>query len=226
MNSQRPKSITDVIHHTIVASQINFQGGRKPPHGKDAGEQKEKGAQALNASKVTTAKKGKNQEKDYKGQSKSSLKKMEQFWKESKHFKCGEQGHVLHVCPKKTQGNGIPKASTIEVLKDEGNSKGENLSSAWRRVRYLDALILFDLGSTHNFISHEMALELRIHEFEMGDHILANRAFKGQEVSITPLVGKLYLHIQGYVDKEYFYISPLKHEDVIFSMPWNLTCNF
>ncbi|MCO5606343.1 hypothetical protein L7F22_060531 [Adiantum nelumboides] len=37
---------------------------------------------------------------------------------------------------------------------------------------------------------------------------------------VTPLIGKLRLHIQGYVDKEDFVISPLKHEDVILGAPW------
>ncbi|RYA73525.1 hypothetical protein DD595_24935, partial [Enterobacter cloacae complex sp. 4DZ3-17B2] len=44
--------------------------------------------------------------------------------------------------------------------------------------------------------------------------------FKGQEASVTPLIGKLRLHVQGYVDKEDFFISPLKHEDVILGAPW------
>ncbi|MCO5555547.1 hypothetical protein L7F22_009092 [Adiantum nelumboides] len=43
----------------------------------------------------------------------------------------------------------------------------------------------------------------------------ADGAFIDQDMSITPLIGKLRLHIQGYVDKEYFFISPLRHEDVI-----------
>ena len=103
---------------------------------------------------------------------------MEQYQKENKFFKCGEQGHVSHVCPKKTQGNGTPKAFAIEVLKEEENSKGANLSYAWGKVRELDAPILFDPGYTHNFISHQLALKLGIHEFEMGDVVLANRAFK------------------------------------------------
>ena len=51
VNSQRPQSIAVVIHHTIVALQINFQGGKKPSQGKDIGEQKGKGAPAPNASK-------------------------------------------------------------------------------------------------------------------------------------------------------------------------------
>ena len=127
---------------------------------------------------------------------------------------------MSHVFPTKKPHNGTPKASTVEVLKEEGSSKGALLSYIWGKVLDHDALILFDLGSTHNFISHELALKLGIHEFKMGDHIQANGAFKGQEVSVTPLIGKLRLHIQGYVDKEDFYISPLKHEDVILGAPW------
>ena len=53
--------------------------------------------------------------------------------------------------------------------------------------------------------------------------IKADGASQGQEVSVTPLIGKLSLfliHIQTYVDKENFFISPLKHEDVILGAPW------
>ena len=59
-----------------------------------------------------------------------------------------------------------------------------------------------------------------IHDFEMGEEILADGTFKGQKVNVTPLIGKLRLHMQDYMDKEDFYISPLKHEDVILGAPW------
>ena len=65
-----------------------------------------------------------------------------------------------------------------------------------------------------------LATKLGIHDFEMGEVVKADGAFKGQEVSVTPLIGKLRLHIQSYVDKEDFFISPLKHEDVIIGAPW------
>ena len=52
-----------------------------------------------------------------------------------------------------------------------------------------DALILFDPGSTHNFISHELALKLGIHEFEMGDCIQANGAFKAKRCQLLPSLG-------------------------------------
>ena len=76
-------------------------------------------------------------------------------------------------------------------MKEEGNPKGAHLSYVWGKVRELDAFILFDPGSTHNFISHDLALKLGIHDFETGDVIQADGAFKGQEVSVTPLIGKL-----------------------------------
>ena len=83
---------------------------------------------------------------------------MEQYHKENKCFKCNETGHVSHVCPTKKQQNETPKALAFEVLKEEGNSKGAKLSYAWGKIQEYDALILFDTGSTHNFISHELAL--------------------------------------------------------------------
>ncbi|MCO5587306.1 hypothetical protein L7F22_041254 [Adiantum nelumboides] len=62
--------------------------------------------------------------------------------------------------------------------------------------------------------------QLGIQEFEMGDAMKADGAFIGQDDFVTLLIGKLRLHIQGYVDKEDFFISPLKHEDVILGAPW------
>ncbi|MCO5609176.1 hypothetical protein L7F22_063399 [Adiantum nelumboides] len=55
----------------------------------------------------------------------------------------------------------------------------------------------------------------------MGYAMKADGAFIGQDMSVTPLIGKLRLHIQGYADKEDFFISPLKHEDVILGALWS-----
>ncbi|MCO5574932.1 hypothetical protein L7F22_028727 [Adiantum nelumboides] len=108
----------------------------------------------------------------------------------------------------------------VEAPKEEVHCKGSPLSYAWGKVREHDAFILFDPGSTHNFISLELATKLGVQDFEMGDAMKADGAFINQEVSVTPLIGKLRLHIQGYVDKKDFFISPLKHEDVILGAPW------
>ncbi|MCO5587770.1 hypothetical protein L7F22_041722 [Adiantum nelumboides] len=109
----------------------------------------------------------------------------------------------------------------VEAPKEDVHCKGSPLSYAWGKVREHDAFIPFDPGSTHNFISLELATKLGVQDFEMGDAMKADGSFIGQDVSVvTPLIGKLRLHIQGYVDKEEFPISPLKHEDDILGAPW------
>ncbi|MCO5611979.1 hypothetical protein L7F22_066239 [Adiantum nelumboides] len=156
----------------------------------------------------------------FKGKNKLTPEELKRYRKENKCFKCGEQGHSYRSCPQRNLRNEQPRASMVEAPKEEVHCKGSPLSYAWGKVREHDAFILFYPGSTHNFISLELATKLGVQDFEMGDAMKADGAFINQEVSITPLIGKLRLHIQGYVDKEDFFISPLKHEDVILGAPW------
>ena len=71
---------------------------------------------------------------------------------------------------------------------------------AWGKVRDQDCLILFDPGSNCNFISQELASKLGIHAHEMGLAIEADGAFDTPAVPVTPLIGKLHIHVEGYVD--------------------------
>ena len=48
----------------------------------------------------------------------------------------------------------------------------------------------------------------------------ASLAALGHSVAVTPIIGKLRLHVQGYVDSEDFYIMPLEGCDVLLGMPW------
>ena len=70
------------------------------------------------------------------------------------------------------------------------NQDASRLCYAWGKVRDQDSLILFDPGSTHNFISKELATKLGIHEHEMGYAMDVEGAFVGQKVPVTPLIGK------------------------------------
>ncbi|MCO5596382.1 hypothetical protein L7F22_050443 [Adiantum nelumboides] len=157
----------------------------------------------------------------YKGKIRITFKDLERYRKENKCFKCGDQGYSYRTYPQRNARNEHPRSSMVEASKEDVHCKGSPLSYAWGKVRKHDAFILFDPGSTHNFVSIELATKLGIEEFvDMGDAMKANGAFIGQDVLITPLIGKLRLHIQGYVDKEDFFISPLKHEDVILGALW------
>ncbi|MCO5557865.1 hypothetical protein L7F22_011437 [Adiantum nelumboides] len=156
----------------------------------------------------------------YKGKNRLTPEELEHYRRDNQCFKCGEQEHLYQTCPQRNARNEQPRASTIEAPIENFHCKGSPLSYAWGKVREHDSFILFGLGSTHNFFSHELAAKLGIQEFEMGDAMKVERAFIGQDVSTTPLIGKLRLHIQGHVDKEDFFISPLKHEDAILGAPW------
>ncbi|MCO5604825.1 hypothetical protein L7F22_058998 [Adiantum nelumboides] len=64
------------------------------------------------------------------------------------------------------------------------------------------------------------SLRLGIQTEEMGTALEASGAFKSQHVPVIPLIGKLRVHAQGYVDQEELCISPLATEDVILGAPW------
>ena len=53
----------------------------------------------------------------------------------------------------------------------------------------------------------------------MGYTAEAGLACPGHSESVTPILGKLRLHIQSYVDAEEFYIMPLEGCDVLLGMP-------
>ncbi|MCO5580854.1 hypothetical protein L7F22_034727 [Adiantum nelumboides] len=223
VNSQRPKTTSAVIHHTMVAARINFQQGAKknlkPMEIKEKHEHKGKN-QPQNSSKGNSSNNKAKEKGVYKGKNRLTPKELECYRKDNRCFKCGQLGHAYRACPQRNARNEQPRASIIEAPKEDVHCKGSPLSYGWGKVREHDAFILSDPGSTHNFISHELAANLGIQEFEMGDAMKADGAFIGQDASVTPLIGKLRLHIQGYVDKEDFFISPLKHEDVILGAPW------
>ncbi|MCO5612442.1 hypothetical protein L7F22_066709 [Adiantum nelumboides] len=223
VNSQRPRSILAVIHHTMVAARINFQQGAKrnlkPMEAKDKQEYKGKNS-SQNSSKGNSNNNKAKEKGVFKGKNKLTSKELERYRKENKCFKCGEQGHSYRSCSQRNTRNEQPRASMVEAPKEDVHCKGSPLPYAWGKVREHDAFILFDPGSTHNFISLELATKLGVQDFEMGDAMKVDGAFIDQEVFVTPLIGKLRLHIQGYVDKEDFFISLVKHEDVNLGAPW------
>ncbi|MCO5605181.1 hypothetical protein L7F22_059361 [Adiantum nelumboides] len=205
----------------MVAARINFQQGAKrnlkPMEAKDKQEYKEKNS-SQNSSKGNSNNDKPKENGVFKGKNKLPPEELERYRKENKCFKCGEQGHSYRSCIQRNTRNEQPRASIVEAPKEEVHCKGSPLSYAWGKVREHDAFI--DPGSTHNFISLELAAKVGVQDFEMRDAMKADGAFISQDVSVIPLIGKLRLHIQGYVDKEDFFISFLKHEDVILGAPW------
>ena len=59
------------------------------------------------------------------------------------------------------------------VANEVEDPNASRLCYAWGRVRDQEALILFDPGSTHNFISIELAQRLGISSDELGPALAA-----------------------------------------------------
>ena len=225
INAQKPKTISAVIHHSMLAAKI-FPTLQKVVAKPNVKNEKEKvpdrpfnGKKVINGQKPNGANK-KKVKGQYQGSNKLTPEELDQYRKAHKCFRCGEQGHTYRECPKKGYNNKeAPEASQV-VANEVEDSEASQLCYAWGRIRDQDAFMLFDPGSTHNFISIELAQRLGISTDELGPALEACGAFKGQEVPVTPLIGKLRLHVQGYTDNEEFFISPLGNKDVILGAPW------
>ncbi|MCO5559227.1 hypothetical protein L7F22_012822 [Adiantum nelumboides] len=94
------------------------------------------------------------------------------------------------------------------------------LCRAWGKVKDQEALIFFDGGAKANFISAESAAWLEITPDRMGPPAETVLAAPGRDMAITPVIGKLRLHCQGYLGHEDFYIMPLEGCDVLLRIPW------
>ena len=93
------------------------------------------------------------------------------------------------------------------------------LCHIWGKIQNQNAFIFMDPGSIHNMISSELAWKLGIKTKELGMTMNASGSFEGQEVVVTPLIGKLGIQTQSYVDYEKFSVSPLVNQDVILGAP-------
>ncbi|MCO5607490.1 hypothetical protein L7F22_061686 [Adiantum nelumboides] len=111
----------------------------------------------------------------------------------------------------------------LDYVGTDPNTMDESteLCRAWGKVKDQEALIFFDGGAKANFISPELAARLEITPDRMGPPAEAILAAPDRDVAITPVIGKLCLHCQGYLGHEDFYIMPLEGCDVLLGIPWN-----
>ncbi|MCO5569220.1 hypothetical protein L7F22_022931 [Adiantum nelumboides] len=91
VNSQRPRSISAVIHHTMVAARINFQQGAKrnlkPMEAKEKHEYKGKHF-SQNSSKGNSNNSKAKEKGVFKGKNRLTPEELECYRKENKCFKC------------------------------------------------------------------------------------------------------------------------------------------
>ena len=158
INAQKPKTIFDVIHHAIIAAKIFTlnKGIMKPPKngektfGKDHAN---KDTKAPGSKDHHTNNNKKQEGKEHKVQNKLSPIDLDKYQKENQCFRCKEQGHSYRNYHKKTQGT----PQVVHILSNQDNNvpSSSQRCYTWGRIREQSSFILFDPGSTHNFISIE-----------------------------------------------------------------------
>ncbi|MCO5568629.1 hypothetical protein L7F22_022328 [Adiantum nelumboides] len=102
-----------------------------------------------------------------------------------------------------------------DLVGDQQNVDATELCRAWRKVGDQEVLVFFDPGACATFISPELASKLKNRSKEMGMTGETGLACLGHSELVTPILAKLRLHIQSYVDAEEFHIMPLHDCDVL-----------
>ena len=203
VNAQKPKTISGIIHHTLVASKI-FSSATKSANKFPQGDKPQQGSKPSFYNKSQGEKK--KDKGAYKGTNRLSPEEMERYRKEKNVLHVGRKVILIELVLKRQQRRTILKhlwfsLSTCMIKKNHAYAMHGD------KVRDHDSLILFDPGSIHNFISMELAAKLGIHEHEIGLAPDANGAFVGQKVPVIPLIGKFQLYVQKYVEQEDLFIS-------------------
>ncbi|MCO5554545.1 hypothetical protein L7F22_008075 [Adiantum nelumboides] len=119
-------------------------------------------------------------------------------------------GHIASNCPQKKRpadsedmedrkGKRSMAGLVPDMVGDKPNSDASELCRAWGKVRDQTMLIFFDPSAKANFISRELASKLGIRPEEMGYTAEAGLACPGHTEAVTPIIGKLRLHIQSYL---------------------------
>lgn len=126
---------------------------------------------------------------------------------EGKCFQCGVEGHVAAQCPERpltSKGKEAekppepprPKAAGVpDILGRNKDLEEREMCLAWGKVRDQLALIFFDQGASDNIIYEDLAKRLGIKVEELGRALEADQMFHGDLVPVTPLIGKLRLHV-------------------------------
>ncbi|MCO5561076.1 hypothetical protein L7F22_014697 [Adiantum nelumboides] len=132
--------------------------------------------------------------------------------------KRGDDDHAIELIPGSSPPNKPPyrvsQAQQEEIMRQVNELVEKGM------VRDHHALFFFDRGARASFITPQLAKKTGIKTDALGPSYTASMAAPRHEVAVTPLVGKLRLHIQGYVGHEVFHIMPLEGCDVVSGMPW------
>ncbi|KAH6777420.1 RNA recognition motif and CCHC-type zinc finger domains containing protein [Perilla frutescens var. frutescens] len=136
-------------------------------------------------------------------------------------FTCGDPSHMSYYCPKgkKEQERKVkPRLFTLEGV-EKNFKEGEDTMSGILRVSDVPALVLFNSGASHSFISVSFCSKLGVLCKDSGE-LLEISIPSGKRVSSSKMAYGLKLEINNRVLRADLHILEMRDFNVILGMDW------
>ncbi|KAL0544458.1 hypothetical protein IC582_019573 [Cucumis melo] len=140
-------------------------------------------------------------------------------------FKCRQEGHTADRCPLRLTGNaqnqgaGAPHQGRIFATNKTEAEKAGTVVTGTLPVLGHYALVLFDSGSSHSFISSTFVLHARL-EVEPLQHVLSVSTPSGECMLSKEKVKTCQIEIAGHVIEVTLLVLDMLDFDVILGMDW------
>ncbi|KAL0557201.1 hypothetical protein IC582_005719 [Cucumis melo] len=140
-------------------------------------------------------------------------------------FKCRQEGHTADRCPLKLTGNaqnqgaGAPHQGRVFATNKTEAERAGTVVTGTIPVLGHYALVLFDSGSSHSFISSAFVLHARL-EVEPLYHVLSVSTPSGECMLSKEKVKACHIEIAGYVIEVTLLVLDMLDFDVILGMDW------
>ncbi|KAL0534190.1 hypothetical protein IC582_028475 [Cucumis melo] len=140
-------------------------------------------------------------------------------------FKCRQEGHTADRCPLRLTGNaqnqgaGAPHQGRVFATNKTEAEKTGTVVTGTLPVLGHYALVLFDSGSSHSFISSTFVLHARL-EVEPLQHVLSVSTPSGECMLSKEKVKTCQIEIAGHVIEVTLLVLDMLDFDVILGMDW------
>ncbi|KAL4017197.1 hypothetical protein IC575_024873 [Cucumis melo] len=140
-------------------------------------------------------------------------------------FKCRQEGHTADRCPLRLTGNaqnqgaGAPHQGRVFATNKTEAEKAGTVVTGTLPVLGHYALVLFDSGSSHSFISSTFVLHARL-EVEPLQHVLSVSTPSGECMLSKEKVKTCQIEIAGHVIEVTLLVLDMLDFDVILGMDW------
>ncbi|KAA0041240.1 gag protease polyprotein [Cucumis melo var. makuwa] len=140
-------------------------------------------------------------------------------------FKCRQERHTTDRCPMRLTGNtqnqgaGAPHQGKVFATNKTGAERAGTVVTGTLPVLGHYALVLFDSGSSHSFISSAFVLHARL-EVEPLHHVLSVSTPSGECMLSKEKVKACQIEIAGHVIEVTLLVLDMLDFDVILGMDW------